>query len=486
MALSTEALEDLATRVRWWALARVRARIEGSAAPLVVRPDPAPLASAYEAMRTADPALAGWLAEAIVLPAVDAPAESYAKTWREEPIAIRGEAPIDVRALSIVLVHEANAGRRALIARLADDKAREHLSAAREMVDAFRAASSERLHRDDASQLCAAIGWGEAANVTRAARAVLDSTDDIFYEADGWLRSRLGLPRTGELAWSDRYRVRAAMRASELVALGDRAGIASRWLVRSGLESAVSGVRDATSSPVMSGLGVFAIVDEPGARATLVGTPSRTVHGTVDLTAATCEAALSRTARETRICERAGLDRLHRALAFVLGRRLFLEPSFLVREAAVDKGARENAQLELLYDELCVSRLESARALFALDVLARKPDLAGRFRELVARAIGTAPAPAWAAHDAANWALTRPPAMAIANVLEPQLRESLRDRYDEDWFRNPRTGEALEDRFAAMRSQGTLAAFAKARGVEDPETVITADAFARRMREAFG
>jgi hypothetical protein len=281
-------------------------------------------------------------------------------------------------------------------------------------------------------------------------------------------------------------RVRASSRASELVALGDRTGIASRWLARCGLEEAVNGVRDATAAPVMAGIGVWALVDDPGSRATLVGLPARTVHGTIHLTAATSEAAISRLAREQRICERAGRDRIHPAIARVLGRRLFLEPAFLVREASVDKGACTNAQIELVYEELFVSRLESARALFAIDVLARTPDLAGRFRELVARAIGTAPAPAWAAHDAARWALSQPPAMALAHVLEAQLRESLRDRYDEDWFRNPRCGEALADAFAMMRAEGTLAAQAKQRGVEDPASVITAEPFARRMRDAFG
>ena len=486
MPLSSEALEDLATRVRVWAMRRERARLDGTAPPLVARVDPSPLVAAYPSLRTTDPVLATWLAEAVTRASLDAADESYAATWRDEPIALRGESPIDVRSLAMAMALEPNEHRRASVMHAADEKALEHLDAARKVVDAYRDTATERLKLGDASALFAALGWGEPSMIARAAQAVLDATDDVFREADAWLRSKLGLSRGGELSWSDRLRVRASVRSSESVPLGDRVGIASRWLIRCGLEGAVQTVRDTTNAPAANGAGVIAWIDEPGARASVIGTPARTVHGVVSLIAATAQAALSCTAREPRMCERAGVDRVHGPMAFVLGRRLFLEPAFLEREAGVDRGVSASLAIESVYDELWTARLEAARALFALDVLVRANDLAPRFREHIVRAVGSPPAPAWAAHEATHWSLESPAARTLANVLEPQLRETLRDRYDEDWFRNPRCGEALQDRFAAMRAHGTVAAWAKTRGVEEPMAVLTGEALARRMREAFG
>jgi hypothetical protein len=40
---------------------------------------------------------------------------------------------------------------------------------------------------------------------------------------------------------------------------------------------------------------------------------------------------------------------------------------------------------------------------------------------------------------------------------------ALREAHDEDWFRNPRTGETLAALLDAMRTRGALGAFARER-----------------------
>ncbi len=486
MDLSTEALEELASRVRSHALVRIRARLHDEPPPPGRAPDPAPLAGAYPKMRALDPALGVWLAETVQLVALDAPSERYDREWRKYPVELRGEPLIDVRGLASALAGESNSARRAAVMKAADDRALDHLDVARAMVDAFRGVA-DALAMTDGAALAEALGWIGPAAIAKSARAVLDATDEVFRETDDWVRARLALPRGGELSWSDRLRTVARERTTELVPLADRVGIASRWLARCGLESALNGVRDLTRPVATMATGVWAHADEPGSRATLFGTPARTVHGVVSFAAATCEAALGNTAKAPRLAQRAGVDRVHCAVASVLGRRLFLEPSFLTREAGIDRGALEPVSLELLHAELCASRLEAGRGLFAIDVITRASDLPARLREHMVRAVGTAPVPAWAAHECATWALTHPGAQSVALALEPMLRATLRDRYDDDWFRNPRAGEWLSDRFTAMRLEGTVATFARDARVEgnDPLAVITPGPLATRTRDVF-
>ena len=161
----------------------------------------------------------------------------------------------------------------------ADEKARDHLDEARAVVEAFRSIAT-RLGLSGSDEVFAAVGWGEPAASTRAATSVLDATEDVFRASDEWIRGKLGLTRTGELSWADRMRTRALF-ASELVPTADREGIASRWITRCGLGSALSGLRDVTRGASLDGDGVWVQHDDPGTRATLVGTPSRAVLGAV-------------------------------------------------------------------------------------------------------------------------------------------------------------------------------------------------------------
>jgi hypothetical protein len=293
------------------------------------------------------------------------------------------------------------------------------------------------------------------------------------------VRSRVGLPRAGDLAWHDRVRTLASIRATELVPLADRAGIASRWIERVGLGHAVGQVRDDSLRPAVAATFVRALCERAGERAYVSGRASVSATGAVELTGAVLEAVAFVIPRDERVSARFGLDRVHTAVAEALGRRLFLNGAFLAREASVDRGAREPVLLELLYSELFVVRTAAALARFEIDVLSRAADLPARMREYLGRATGSAPSPMWAAHLAAAALEGRSAPRALAALVEPRLHDVLREKHDEDWFRNPRAGETLRDRMDALRTRGTLNALSESREVSlDPGPL------AKRVSEA--
>jgi hypothetical protein len=479
--LSVEALLDRAERVRAVHVAFERAAFVGDPEPLVAVPDPAPLASAYKTLRGVDVRGATMIAEAIACASLRVPRRRYGESWRKEPITLRGEPPIDVRALGSLFALESNAHRRDAIARAADASAHEHLAAARSVVDAWRDVSG-RLALDATPVLHAALGFGSPDEQQRAADAVLAATADAFRELDDWVRPRVGVARTGDLNWSERLRTLATPRANERMPLGDRSGIATRWIERIGLGDALARISDRTGSSRHDAFGVRVFAEVPGVRAVLAGALTVAALGTVTLASAAAEGLALTLPSEPRVADRLGADRVHLALASVLARGLFCEPTFLTREASVDRSAREAVLMELLHASLFVMRADAALARFGIDVLARASELPTRFRESFATALATAPPPAWAAHAAVYALDARSGARTLAAFLEPAWRDDLRDAFDEDWFRNPRAGEAVSTRLDAMRAHGTLESFATT--PEARAKLFDPSPLARRVAEA--
>lgn len=478
LPVSIEAIEELALRVRAAHVALARASLDGAPEPVMAIPDASSLA--YSVARSADRALGVLVAEAVALDALREPTRTYLRAW--EPIVLTGEAPVALRSLPSVLALETNEHRRSALATAANAKAMEHQQRAREVVEALRGLAPA-LGVEQAGDLHDALGLGTATEVIQASEAVLAATEDCYRELDRWIRPRVTLPRGGQLPWWERFRTLAAPRASALIPLGDRRGIASRWIARVGLAEALARVRDDTHPPAIGGAGVRAWLERPGEKAVIAGTPSIHALGAVDLTGAVAEALALVIPSEERLACRLGVDRVHHAVAETLGRRLFLEPVFVVREASVDRGQREAVLLECLYAELLATRVHAALARFAVDVLARAGDLPVRWREYLFRATGSAPEPVWAVHCAARIYELRPGPRTIASVVEPWVRERLREQHDEDWFRNPRAGEMLQQAMDGMRSQGTVN-WITSQGQKAIDPTALAKRVAETMREA--
>ncbi len=142
-----------------------------------------------------------------------------------------------------------------------------------------------------------------------------------------------------------------------------------------------------------------------------------------------------------------------------LGGLMFAEPLFLTRVRGLsrregDEVARLAAAFSLLEARLCAASV-LARGLYDENWVMASADLAAR------ALTRTLPAPLGA------WLVSRvsPGAPLRARVHALAIAAALRERFDEDWFRNPRAGEPL--RGAALRA-GTLSveAFAIEMGAE--------------------
>jgi hypothetical protein len=405
------------------------------------------------------------------------PVTAYATSWRANPVVVAGEPPIAVRTLDSIVALEGNTHRRAALARAADTSARDTIGAARGVVDGMRAIGTA-LGLDAPRSLHAALGLGDAGDVVRASEAVLAATDELFREVDHWVRPRVDLVRGAHLSWEDRMRTLAVTRATELIPLGDRPGIASRWIARIGLGDLLGRIRDDSKRPAVAAVGLRAFCEHAGERSIISGTGTISALGAAALTGVITESLALVLPQEERPAPRLGVDRVHHAVASTLGRRLFLEPAFLQREATVDRGAQEPVVLEMLHAELFNLRLDAALALFGVDVLARNADLAARLRQYIERAVGSAPAPIWAAHYGARWLDGRAGARVLASITETRLRDQLRVSNDEDWYRNPRAGEALRDAMNALREQGALTW-----GITEKADSFDAAPLARRLAE---
>jgi hypothetical protein len=195
---------------------------------------------------------------------------------------------------------------------------------------------------------------------------------------------------------------------------------------------------------------------------------------------------------------RRGCDRGLDGVAHALGRRLHLERRFLQREAAIDAVPRERYMLEALHAEVLRTRIDAVLARFGAAILTRAPEPGQRFHEdltsasrrarvalstesararsgraargarvssvrlaLVAVPIRSLARPVTlpeASRQAIAFSPARPrSARALGARCEPRVVALLRERYDEDWFRNPKAGEGVASVFDAMRAVGVNA-----------------------------
>jgi hypothetical protein len=207
----------------------------------------------------------------------------------------------------------------------------------------------------------------------------------------------------------------------------------------------------------------------------------------LDLAEALAQAVAFVRGQEERRSARLGVDRVHATVWATLGRRQLCDAEFLVREASVDRARRFDARRDLVHLELARMRAHAALARFSIDALAGESDLPARFSEYVTRALGGAPAPSWAAQVAAagtqeNWG-----ARVLGALVEPVVRERLRDRFDDDWFRNPRAGAAVVAMMDVLRADGSVAGASRWSGAPEStdgaRPTVTADALARWLHE---
>jgi hypothetical protein len=121
-----------------------------------------------------------------------------------------------------------------------------------------------------------------------------------------------------------------------------------------------------------------------------------------------------------------------------------LSPAFLVREAGLDRSAVEAALRELVFVELLRLRTLALEALALVLALEREGGLGERIAEAHARALGVPLAPALAPARVVEAFDDAAPAALEAALAECALEARLVAEHDEDFFRNPRAGAAIE------------------------------------------
>lgn len=473
--LTLEAIEDAAARVRsgaWVSDAHQSA-----------------LRERYATARAEDEALGVLVAEAWVGPRMRRAQAVLEMAWAREPIALSGEGPVPVDAIENAVTFERNGARRTALWDLACVRAQDHFRPTKQVVEALRERAGE-LGCAAPSDLLVALGLGALDGVPDA---VLDGTESAYEELDSWalreveLHERVIDARRKVLSFEDRLRSIAQPRASAQIALGDRVAGSARWLSRVGLDGAMRAVIDRVEASSTQSSGVQVRVELEGERVLLRGSEPPSVHGTARIAAAVAESAFAAMARLGPARERAGRDRLHRAVWWQLGERLLWAPAFVERELGVDPAHAATVNLAAMHGSLQALRRSAAEAPFVRDALDGKNELVLRLRDRTTRALGSAMTPSWTVHIAAASLERRAEAHCMASLVEAVLYEQLRDRLDEDWFRNPRSGEVLTAESALMRTSGVRRWLIERTGAKDEREAVErgAKALGARVSEAF-
>lgn len=478
MTITLEALEEIAARVR--------------AGAFVAQDSIDALRQRYPLAYAESEALAMLMAEAWVRARTEASRVALALAWKTEPIALPHERPIELDRLESAIVLERNDGKRRALWQAASERARDHFRAARSVVEALRARATE-LAIAPTDALVDRLGLGRAALADRAVEAVLRGTEGAFDELDPWalrecgLGERVAAARRGDLTWDERLRSLSQPRASAAVPLGDRGAGCARWIGRVGLGDVLSSIVDHLETTRVDASRIRVRVEREGERVILSGEEDPTVDGGARCAAAYGEALAWALPRVGLARERAGVDRLHAVASALLARGLLCERAFVTRELGVDPARASLVARASTHGMMVALRRSAAEATFARDALCARPELAARLREGYARAVRSPIDPAWAVHVAAQAIERRAEATVIAALIEATLRESLRERFDEDWFRNPRAGEGLAGELASMRSRGAIAWLLETTGAADEGTALerASAALSLRWRESF-
>ncbi|MBL8684125.1 MAG: hypothetical protein JNK05_33435 [Myxococcales bacterium] len=482
MQPTLEAIEELAARARSGAVVLSHQRDA--------------LRARYEHARAASAALGTLVAEAHTQIQHERAREALDRAWAAEPATITAgpeHAPraIAIASLESVVTLEREDARRRAIWSAATARAGDHFAEARAAVDSLRdCAASLSITPTDA--LLDRLGLGHAPAAS-AVDAVLATTDGPFEELDAWALRECGLTervvdaRRRSLAFDDRLRSLSQPRASAQIALGDRGASCARWIARVGLGDAMAKIVDRVESSSPDATRIRVRIDREGVRVVLVGDEDATVLGGARLAAAWAEALALVLPNEPSIAARAGVDRIHRTAAHALGKALFFERPFVTRELGVDPAQSAVVARAGLHGALFELRRSCAEVAFARAVLGAQPELATRLRDAHVRAVFSAPDPIWASHVAAATLERRAEANVLGALVEATLHARLRDGFDEDWFRNPRAGEALASELAKLRAAGAIAWLREASRAENDSDAIAHASVAvrRRVSEAF-
>lgn len=287
----------------------------------------------------------------------------------------------------------------------------------------------------------------------------LDATDDLLHELDAAVLRAEGVDPL-RLTLGDRLRSLAAPAVARGFPSAIWAEEAARWGLGLGLGGAVGGVRSGLlrSRAEAEGVGFWGL--EAGRSAVVAGRPGVAGWYAAEVLGAMSAALSMNLSGGPSPGHRRGLDRAAPWAFHALGRRLVFDRVWLTRALGVEGATRERMMLEALHAEVLRVRRDAALAAYAHAVMSREAELATRFVEAIERAWRVRLDPAWAvviagrALDRSSFWGDRWAARARGAAVESLLFGAMRDRFDDDWWRNPSAGDGLRGHVGALYALG--------------------------------
>lgn len=329
---------------------------------------------------------------------------------------------------------------------------------------ALQREATARLGGSDPLDLLASLAGLDAVALAAEAEATLRATEDASAELlpralDRWVEPGLRpLPR-GDLAAHDLAFLKGATFLTPLVPAGGLLLAVRRLVERMAFDRSAERVRIDREPRERAQAGAFVAAGE-GSEVAIAAPPIGTAFDWIALFGALGEGLVLASVPPAAAPEdRFGGDRSFAALVRFLFTSILREPIFHERELGASRGAAREGARSFALLELLRLRRACALALHEIACWRQGPtrQLASAYAEILERATG-------ARHDPRRFldeidpelpALSALRGLSLLGAAWPAIRE----RCDEDWWRNPRTGpllQAIASHGGALRGEEVL------------------------------
>ncbi len=439
--------------------------------------------SHYERALKTDRSLAILIARAHVKDQLEPITDDLAEAWRTPPLALPMQDAFTPASLQRWLESETNGAKRQALQQLADERAKDTFAHAREAVQTLRELH-QTLQSNGEHGLFRSLGLTFNEQTVAVAQNVLAVTNDAFVEADLWALKQSGIetPRRS-LRWEERVHTLFHPRAAGLIAMGDRPASCLRWVHRCGLQFDHTLLQEHIG---LSRHNASGIILAPSDRVRVFGEENCGLRGTLTIANKLgCAISYARGWAEVQPRHRWGADQVAAQTFAALVEQTAFTESFAHREFGVDRSQLEWITRAGLHTWLYELRSNAALALFAHDVLNEKSQLSERYRELMFNSVACAQEPSWTVHQAANILADCAETKLWGQLFGAWAGLELREKFEEDWFRNPLSGERLTVWLDDARLNGTEAWFRGVSQCEADDSVldVLSTALTHRVRE---
>lgn len=395
----------------------------------------------YQRALKSDPSVALLIARSRVKSLMVPLGKELDRGWSEPPLALAKQPPFNAQSLTRLLESEPSAAKRQALWALATERAQDTFAKARAAVQGIRGLDEE-FKKDGQNSVFAALGLTLKEPAPALAQQILNITQDVFIELDHWAIKQAGIETARRsLRWHERAHTLLHPRAAGLIAMGDRSASFVRWTEHCGLSYERTLLQDHVGASRPDATGVRL---QPQDRLRVIGEENSSLRATLAIAHTMGSAiALARGWTAPMARHRWGVDQIAPQVWGSLVEQLCFTESFAFRELGVDRSQTEWITRGGLHSWLYQLRVNAARTLSAQDALEGTAGLSERYRDRMMDAIACAEEPVWTVHRAANILTDCAETQLWAQLFASWAWLSLREDFQEDWFRNPHCGEPL-------------------------------------------